>query len=55
MCMYCQFPDSVRQIRHWITFKKTTSASNGGLIEWKLALFLKKKIWQINVRLVGGD
>ena len=32
-----------------------TSASNGSLIEWKIALFHKKKFWQINVRLAGGN
>ena len=43
---------------HLVPFKNflATSASNGGLIEWKIALFHKKKnFWQINVRLAGGD
>ena len=43
--------------RYQIPFKNFsgTSASNGGLIEWKIALFHKKFFWQINVRLAGGD
>ena len=32
-----------------------TAASNGSLIEWKIALFQKKIFGQINVRLAGGD
>ena len=40
-----------------IPFKifSATSASNGSLIKWKMALFQKKNFWQINVHLAGGD
>ena len=32
---------------YWIPFNNllATSASNGGLIEWKIALFHKEKFW----------
>ena len=43
--------------KYQIQFKNflATSASNGGLIEWKIALFHKKNFWQIKVHLAGGD
>ena len=43
--------------QHQIPFKNflATSASNGGLIKWKIALFHKKNFWQINLCLAGGD
>ena len=38
-----------------IKIVSATSASNGNLIEWKIALFQKKKFCQINLRSKSSD